>query len=102
MHKPLVPKVKRQVALAQVIIAIGWLVSAPFALATQEVVAPRVKVLFEQPAEQAYAERVAAAAEAVLGELIPLFGFEPPPITLRLEDTTDLYNAFAPQLAPRA
>ncbi len=72
-----------------------------FALATQEVATPRVKVLFEHPAEQAYAVRVAATAEAALDKLIPLFGFEPPPITLRLEDTTDLYNAFAPPL-PRA
>lgn len=77
------------------------LLSAPFALATQEVVAPRVKVLFENPAEQAYAERVATAAETALDILIPLFGFEPPPITLRLEDTSDLYNAFAPPL-PRS
>lgn len=58
-------------------------------------------MLFENSAGQAYAERVVVAAEAALDILIPLFGFEPPPITLRLEDTSDLYNAFAPPL-PRS
>lgn len=74
------------------------LLAASFAWATQEVVGPRVKVLFEHPDEQVYAQRVAAAAEAALDKLIPLFGFEPTPITLRLEDTTDVYNAFATPL----
>ncbi len=66
--------------------------------ATQEVVAPRVRVLFSDPSLEAYAERVAHEAEAALDVLIPLFGFSPPPLTLRLEDTTDLYNALASPL----
>lgn len=77
------------------------LLASPFAWATQEVVSKRVTVLFEEPSEQAYAERVAVEAERALDKLIPLFGFEPPPITLRLEDTTDLYNAFASPLPRR-
>ena len=70
-----------------------WLL--PSAFAAEEVVAPRVKVIFNNPAERAYAERVAAEAEGALEVLIPLFGYAPPPITLRLEDTTDIYNALA-------
>lgn len=62
------------------------------------VVAPRVKVIFSDAAEIAYAERVAAEAERALDVLIPLFGYTPPPITLRLEDTTDVYNALASPL----
>ncbi len=69
--------------------------------AAQEVVAPRVKVIFNNPSERAYAERVAAAAEGALDVLVPLFGHKPPPITLRLEDTTDVYNALASPL-PRS
>lgn len=68
------------------------------AFATQAVVAPRVKVLFDEPALWNYAERVAVEAEGALDTLIPLFGFEPPPITLRVENTTDLYNATASPL----
>ena len=74
------------------------LLSFQLAFAAQEVVAPRVKVIFSDPAETAYAERVAAEAERALDVLIPLFGFAPPPITLRLENTTDVYNALASPL----
>ena len=66
--------------------------------ATQEVVAPRVRVLFDDPALEPYAVRVAYEAEGALDSLSPLFGFQPPPITLRLEGTTDLYNALASPL----
>ena len=68
------------------------------AFAAQEVAAPRVKVIFDDPAEVTYAERVAAAAERALDVLVPLFGFTPPPITLRLENTTDVYNGLASPL----
>ena len=68
------------------------------AFATQEVVAPRVRVLFDDPALEPYAQRVAREAEGALDSLIPLFGFSPPPITLRLEDTSDVYNALASPL----
>ncbi len=73
------------------------LLSVQLAFAAQ-VTSPRVKVIFSDPAKTAYAERVAAEAEKALDVLIPLFGFTPPPITLRLENTTDVYNALASPL----
>lgn len=77
---------------------VAFLVSvSSLAFATQEVVAPRVRVLFDSGLET-YAQRVALEAEGALDSLIPLFGFSPPPITLRLEDTSDLYNALASPL----
>ena len=66
--------------------------------AAQELVSARVRVLFDDPAGWRYAERVAVEAEGALDTLIPLFGFEPPPVTLRVETTTDLYNAVASPL----
>ncbi len=77
------------------------------AFATQEVVAPRVRVLFEDPALERYAQRVAAEAERALDMLVPLFGYEPATITLTVENTTDVYNATAsalprPSVATRA
>jgi len=77
------------------------LLSFQLGFAAQVVTAPHVKVIFDGPAERAYAERVAAAAEGALDDLIPLFGYSPPPITLRLEDTSDVYNALASPL-PRS
>ena len=78
---------------------LALLSSAPLSLAaTQEVVAPRVRVVFEDPALEGYAQRVAVAAERALDTLIPLFGYEPAPITLTLENTTDVYNATASAL----
>ena len=68
------------------------------AFAAQELVSARVKVLIDDPTLWRYAERVAVEAERALDTLIPLFGFEPPPVTLRVEDTTDLYNAVASPL----
>ena len=88
---------------------LALLSSAPTSLAsaTQEVVAPRVRVLFEDPALEAYAQRVAAEAERALDVLVPLFGYEPATITLTVENTTDVYNATAsalprPSVATRA
>ena len=81
---------------------------APLSLAaTQEVVAPRVRVLFEDPALEGYAQRVAVEAERALDVLVPLFGYEPSTITLTVENTTDVYNATAsalprPSVATRA
>ena len=80
------------------LVYLALLLSVQLAFAAQEVTAPHVKVIFNDPAETAYAERVAAAAERALDVLIPLFGYVPPPITLRLEDTTDVYNALASPL----
>ena len=80
------------------LVYLALLLSFQLAFAAQEVAAPRVKVLFNDPAEVAYAERVAAEAEGALDVLEPLFGYAPPPLTLRLEDTTDVYNALASPL----
>ena len=77
------------------------LLISSLAFATQEVVAPRVRVLFDDAALESYAQRVALEAEGALDVLVPLFGFSPPPITLRLEDTSDVYNALASPL-PRS
>ncbi len=79
-------------------VCLALLLLVQLAFATQEVAAPRVKVIFDDPAETAYAERVAAEAERALDVLVPLFGYAPPPITLRLEDTTDVYNGLASPL----
>lgn len=68
------------------------------ALATQEIIAPRVRVLFETPELEPYAQRVASEAERALDVLIPLFGYEPPVITLTIDTYTDVFNAFAPPL----
>ncbi len=79
----------------------------PHALATQEVTAPRVRVLFEDPALEPFAQRVAAEAERALDVLVPLFDFAPGTITLTIDPTTDVYNATAfalprPKVALRA
>jgi hypothetical protein len=70
----------------------------PVSFATQEVVAPRVRVVFDDPALAAYAQRVAREAEGALDALVPLFGVPPPPIVLWVEGGTDVYNGFAAPL----
>ena len=57
-----------------------------------------MRVLFDDPALETYAQRVAHEAERALDALVPLFGFSPPPIVLRLENTSDVYNALASPL----
>lgn len=89
MHRPLL------ILLAFLLSVWG---GSAVALAAQEVVAPHVRVLFDDPALEPYAQRVAAEAEAALDALTPLFGPPPLPVTLRLENTTDLYNALASPL----
>ena len=77
------------------------------ASATQEVITPRVRVLFENAALEPYAQRVANEAERALDVLVPLFDFTPQTITLTIDPTTDVYNATAfalprPKVALRA
>ena len=77
------------------------------ASATQEVVAPRVRVLFDNPDLEPFAQRVAAEAESALDVLTPLFGAAPGIITLTIDPSTDVYNATAfalprPKVALRA
>lgn len=80
---------------------VGWAgghtPEAPSRHAAYEVAAPRVRVLFEDPALLAYAQRVAREAEAALDVLEPLFG-SAPPVTLRVEGETDVYNGLASAL----
>ncbi len=75
-----------------VVLVLSW------AWAEREVVAPRVRVLYDDPALGAYAQRVAHEAERALDVLEPLFGELPGVVTLRLRDDTDAFNAFARQL----
>ena len=63
--------------------------------ATKEVVAPRVRVLYEHSEMAEYAQQVAFEAERALDVLIPLFNFEPRTITFVLEENNDFYNARA-------
>ena len=62
---------------------------------TQEVVARHVRVIFEDPALEGYARRVAATAEEALGRVADLFGVEPGPVVLNLDGDSDTFNAFA-------
>jgi hypothetical protein len=62
------------------------------------VVAPRVRVLFDDPALEEYARAVAGRAEAALEQLTRLFGSAPAPVTITLDGATDLYTAIAPPL----
>ena len=66
-----------------------------FTLATREVVAPRVRVLYEKAEKAEYAQQIAFEAEKALDVLIPLFNFEPRTITLILQEGNDFYNARA-------
>lgn len=84
---------------------VGLLVQAPFASAQdglrrewQEVVTPRTRVLFDDPAIAPYAAQVAIRAEAALTELSRLFGTDPPLTTIELDAHTDSYGAIAPPL----
>ena len=69
--------------------------SSGFAAATEEVVAPHVRVLYDGAEQAAYAQTVASEAERALEVLIPLFGPPKQPITINLRSDTDLFNAFA-------
>lgn len=79
-------------------ILLSALLLFPLAFATQALVAPRVTVLYDDPALFDYAERVATAAEAALDILTELFETVPPRITLDIDAGTDVFNAVAPPL----
>ena len=71
------------------------LVLSSFASATQEVVAPHLRVLYDGADQAGYAQTVAAEAERALEILTPLFGLPKQPITINLRADTDVFNAFA-------
>ncbi len=64
-----------------------------FTFATQEIVAPRVRVLYDNPEMAEYAQQVAFEAERALDVLVPLFKFQPRTITFILQENSDFYNA---------
>ena len=70
----------------------------PFAYATLEVRGELVRVLFDDPALESYARRVAATADAALLEVAALFAVEPPPVVLVIDQRSDVFNAVAPPL----
>ncbi|MBS3934076.1 MAG: hypothetical protein KGZ35_06950 [Truepera sp.] len=68
-----------------------------WSLAAQEVVAPRVRVIYHDPALADYAQRVAHTAERALTVLEGLFAHTTP-VVITLDASTDVFNAFAPPL----
>ncbi|MDQ3396599.1 MAG: hypothetical protein M3511_02310, partial [Deinococcota bacterium] len=67
-------------------------------LALQEVVAPRVRVLFASTQLEPYAQRVAGEAERALDALMPVFETVPAVITITISEGSDVYNALATAL----
>jgi len=60
-------------------------------------VAPRVRVIYHDPALASYAQRVAGTAEAALTVLEGLFAHTTP-VVITLDASGDVFNAFAPPL----
>lgn len=63
--------------------------------AYQELSSERIRVVFANEALEPFARDIITAAEAALDVLEPLFGLPSEPIVIRLEENTDIYNAFA-------
>ena len=59
---------------------------------------PRLQVLYDDAAQEPYAQQVAAQGERALDILVPLFGFQPSRISIRIDSHSDRYRAFAPPL----
>ena len=76
-------------------IAFFALLASIFAFATEEVVTPRVRVLYEHDEMAEYAQLVAAEAEEALDVLVPLFKFQPRTITIIIDEDSDIYNGRA-------
>ncbi|MCA9840037.1 MAG: PD40 domain-containing protein [Trueperaceae bacterium] len=70
------------------------------AYAQEEMSSEHFRLIYPSPSDSAYASRILAEAEEALAVLEPLFGAPAEPIILKLEDSTDSYNAFA-TLLPR-
>jgi hypothetical protein len=71
---------------------------ASFGFATQEVVAPRVRVLYDDPSLAVYAQQVAFEAEAALDILSTYFGEPERPIVITVNNNSDVFNAFGSPL----
>lgn len=77
-----------------VVASSGWAAAS----AWSEVVAPGIRVLFDEPAIEGYAQSVAGRAVVARQELADLFDTEPPEATIQLDARTDVYSAIAPPL----
>ncbi|WP_456444826.1 hypothetical protein [Oceanithermus sp.] len=77
------------------LVLLGWMLAAAMGAGWGQVESERVRVLYPRPELAAYAERVAREAEAALDVLEPLFGPRSGRVVLRLNDTVDLFNAYA-------
>jgi hypothetical protein len=66
--------------------------------AQQEVIGGNVKVIFDQAELENYALQVAHEAEEALEILEPYFGKPKSPITITINNNTDIYNGFASPL----
>lgn len=71
-----------------------------FGFAQQQLLTDRITVLYDDAALEPFAQQIAYEAEQALSILAPLFGLPKASITLKLEDNSDVYNAFA-TLFPR-
>lgn len=74
------------------------LAAQPSVASWQEISAPGVKVLFEEPELEPFGQRVASKAVEALDKLSELFGATPPPVTITIDGRTDRYGAIAPPL----
>ena len=79
--------------MRKVIIFLFILFTLSITFATQEVVGPRVRVLYSSPEMAEYAQQVAFEAERTLDVLVDLFDFQPRRVTFILQENTDIYNA---------
>ncbi|WP_456414037.1 hypothetical protein [Oceanithermus profundus] len=77
------------------LVLLGWMLTVALGAGWGQVTSERVRVLYPRPELAAYAERVAREAEAALDLLEPLFGVREGPVVLRINDTVDVFNAYA-------
>jgi hypothetical protein len=72
--------------------------SAQCVHAADEVVAPRVHVIYDDPVLAGYAQEVAREAEAALDILVQYFGEPKDSIAITLNNNSDIFNAFGSPL----
>ncbi|MGL4608879.1 MAG: hypothetical protein ACRCYY_04210 [Trueperaceae bacterium] len=70
----------------------------PISYAFEEVMAPRVHVVYDDPLVADYAQEVATQAEAALDILVTYFGEPKTRITIKLTNNSDYFNAFGSPL----
>jgi WD40-like Beta Propeller Repeat len=72
--------------------------SLSLALAQQEIIAPHVHVIYDEPILADYAQQVARDAEAALDILSQYFGEPKEAIAITINDNSDVFNAFGSPL----